>query len=321
MRPMRSIALLLWPALIFACDGCDEETRLRKAETRQAKPLASSAETDDSIQPVYPAKIGEVPALVARACRALHELPRQKRAECCKTTPGVVLTSECERNLTGAIASGGVALDEARVAECEEAIESMHASCDWIGPWQAPTPAACLGIVRGQRGVSEECRSSLECGGGLRCLGVGPTDPGVCGAPPPPGSLCGTAVDTLAVYTRQDDVDRQHPQCAEGFCDRARCVAFAEDGASCQASVQCRSGRCVEGKCAEEGVAMCTGGECGSGTRCIAGSCREPKAIGDECSDHRECKSACIEGECAMQCTSPALLRGLIKTATTSANH
>jgi hypothetical protein len=310
---MRSLALLLSSALvapILSCDGCDEE--------REGKPLASAAQTDDSIQPVYPANPGKVPALVSRLCKALHELPRRKRADCCKTTVGVVLTSECERNLAGAIASEGVAIDDERVAACEQAIEAMHGSCDWIGPWQAPTPAACLGIVRGKRGVDQPCRSSLECVGSLRCLGVGPTDPGVCGEPPPPGSLCGAAVDPLAVYARQDDVDRQHPQCSEGFCDRARCVAFSEEGGECAASVQCRSGRCVGGKCAAEGAAACSGGECAPGTRCIGGECREPKGIGESCADHQECKSACVSGKCAMQCLSPALLRGLIKTATIS---
>jgi hypothetical protein len=308
---MRSLALLASLALIISCDRCDEE--------REGKPLASAAQTDDSIQPVYPVNPGEVPALVSRLCRAMHELPRKRRAECCKTTVGVLLTGECERNLAGAIAGGGVAIEEERVAACEQGIEAMHAECDWIGPWPALMPSACLGIVRGTRKAGEECRSSLECGGGLRCVGVGPTDPGICGEPPPPGALCGTAVDTLAVYLRQDDVDRRHPACADGFCDRARCVAYAGDGASCKASVQCRSGRCVEGKCAAEGIAACSGGECAAGLRCISGTCSEPKSIGEPCGDHRECKSACISGKCATQCLSPALLRGLIKTATTPA--
>src|SRR5687768_13728979 len=115
---MRSINPLVVPlALIFSCDGCDE---------REGKPLASASQTDDSIKPVYPANAGEVPALVSRWCRALHELPRKKRAECCNTTPGVVLTSECERNLAGAIAGGGVSLEEERVAACERAMEAMH---------------------------------------------------------------------------------------------------------------------------------------------------------------------------------------------------
>jgi hypothetical protein len=296
---------LLLALTLVSCEDCDDE------ETEVGHPLASAAQTDDSIKPVYPASPIEIPALVSRLCKALHEVPKRKRAECCNSTPGVMVTRECERNLAGAITSGGVSLDEANVAACEQAIEAMHATCDWIGPWQPPAPTACLGILSGARNAGEPCRSNLECMDSHRCIGAGPTDQGVCGEPPPPGSLCGAAVDPLAVYARQDDAELRHPPCGDGYCDRARCVALIEDGQECKASVQCKSGRCVEGKCTAEG---CSGGDCAPGSRCIDSKCQEPKSLGEECTDSRECKSGCIAGKCAMECTNPAITRGLIKT-------
>ncbi len=228
----------------------------------------------------------------------------------------MILTSECERNLAGALSTGGVVLDASAVDACEQALTQQHAGCDWIGPWQPPTPPACLGILEGTRGPGDRCRSNLECGDGMRCLGAGPTDLGTCGAPPPPGALCGATVDTLAVYTRQDDAELHHPACQDGFCDRTRCVRLIEPGQTCRSSVECR-GRCVDGECLEGEViagSSCSGGECSPGLRCIDGSCQEPRSTGETCKDDRECKSACVDGKCAMRCLSPAILRKLIKS-------
>src|SRR5262245_52728527 len=119
------VVFLLTLSLV-SCDACDEETRLRKEETREGKPLASSAQTDDSLKPVYPVEVGEIPPLVTRLCEALHGIPRKKRAECCQSTPGVLLTSECERNLAGALKSGVFELSDTSVVACEKAILQLH---------------------------------------------------------------------------------------------------------------------------------------------------------------------------------------------------
>jgi hypothetical protein len=266
---------------------------------------------------VYPRDVKDVPPLVARLCEALHTLPRVRWAECCQSTPGTVLTSECTRNVTGAIAGGAIALSEDGVARCEAAMAKVHEGCDWVGPWPRETPAECRSLFRGSRKANDACRSTLECEGSLRCLGVGPTDAGRCGEPPPIGGLCGSAVDALAVYARQDDVDEVHPMCGGGYCDRNRCAPHVELGGKCTASVQCGEGRCVEGACvADRRGAVgepCSGGDCQAGLRCVSRACVSPKAAGETCTDDRDCLGGCVGGVCKMTCESPAIRRGLIQ--------
>lgn len=85
-------------------------------------------------------------------------------------------------------------------------------------------------------------RSSLECEGALRCQGLGPTTPGKCAAPGAgEETSCGGTVDSLATYTRQDDVDKQHPGCKHR-CIKHKCQAPVGDGAACLISSDCQDG-------------------------------------------------------------------------------
>ena len=277
----------------------------------QARP-----EGDEPVRPVYPAEVGEVPPIVERLCDVLHGLPKRRKSECCQRQPGVILTSECVRNLSGALADGAVVLSDANVDACENAMKSAHEGCDWVGPHPPGVPEACLGLLRGARKANDVCRSSLECQHGLRCLGSGPTERGRCGKPASNGLLCNTAVDTLAVYVRQDDFERRHPACADGFCDRNRCAEKIRVGGACKANNQCLLGRCAEGRCIDEPTAdvgePCLGGDCIEGTRCVEGKCAESKPLGSDCTSSAECKAACVENKCNLGCDDAPLLKKLI---------
>jgi hypothetical protein len=270
---------------------------------------------DDPIRPVYPAEVKDVPPIVDRLCDVLHGLPKRRKAECCQREPGVVLTSECVRNLAGALADGAILLQDANVDACQNAMTSAHAGCEWVGPHAPKVPEACLGLLRGTRLPNEVCRSSLECQHGLRCLGSGPTQAGRCTKPPGIGSLCNTSVDPLAVYTRQDDFELRHPPCADGFCERNRCVEKIRTGGACKSNEQCLVGRCAEGRCVDETTAdegeACLGGDCIEGTRCVDGKCAEMKPLGAECSSNAQCKAACVEGKCNLGCDEAPLLKKL----------
>lgn len=303
--------------IVLALTGLTMSAAFVHGTSRQAPPVEQrsqrSADPQESVKPVYPTQVKEVPSHVARLCDALHGLPRRRRAECCEAKPGAVLTAECVRNLAGALVDGAVLLEEEDVKACEAAMAAAHAGCSWVGPRAPPAPAECRGILRGTRQAGRSCRSNLECVAGLRCNGAGPTDAGVCGSPPPPGGLCGASVDTLAAYARQDDVDLTHPRCAGGFCDRNRCRPFVETGGACTASVQCDAGRCLDGVCTGRRLAApgerCSAGDCEEGARCIEGVCRSPKPEGEPCIGNGECLAACVGGRCQATCVNPALRR------------
>ncbi len=270
---------------------------------------------DEAVKPVYPAEVENVPPVVDRLCDLLHGLPKRRRAECCQKKPGVILTRECVRNLTGALADGAVTLADVNVDACENAMKSAHETCDWVGPRPPGVPEACLGLLRGTRKLNDACRSSLECQHGLRCVGSGPTEPGHCAKPGAIGSPCNTSVDTLAVYVRQDDVNRRHPACSDGFCERNRCVEKIRSGGACKANDQCLFGRCADGRCVDERTAdvgeACLGGDCIEGTRCIGGKCAELKGLGADCTKNAECRAACVDGKCALGCEDAPLLKKL----------
>jgi hypothetical protein len=292
---MRATTVLAF-ALLFA--GCKKTPVVEDEDKSQ---------TDPTVKPVYPLEHVEPHPLASKLCRALHGVPVERKAACCKEAPGVLLTQECTRNLSGALNAKAVLLSEKDVDGCARAIDSAYQGCDWVGPWNAPAPAACMGIMHGTLDARSQCRSSLECKEGLRCLGVGPTDVGVCGPPPPSGKLCNSAVDTLAVYVRQDQYEEAHPACAGGYCDRNRCEPIQPAGGACKSnpqcgpSARCKDGVCTAGRSAKDGEA-CLGGECEGGMRCVGGICAAPKAIGSTCTQDGECKAACVEGKCAPSC-------------------
>ena len=270
---------------------------------------------EDEVRPVYPTQAGAPSPLARRFCEALHELPARRRAECCRTPPGLLLTSECVRMLSVALTTNTVKLEASAVEACSQALEQTHQGCDWVGPEALPPPAACLGILQGTLSTGARCRSSLECAEGLRCHGVGPTDTGVCGPPASTEQFCALSVDALATYTRQDTLDQQHPEC-QGHCDKRQCADNLTVGGKCVFEAQCGPGNhCSAGTCAQGELARlgdpCASGGCEPGARCIQGVCVAPKPAGAACERDVECLGGCVpsdggpKGRCGPRCDGP----------------
>lgn len=251
------------------------------------------------VRPVYPEKLTGAPdPLVQRYCDALHRLPETRRAACCNTQPGTQLGAECVRTLHAAVKDGAIQLHADEVNLCAAEFGKVVAGCDWVGAFPPTLPAVCQTALHGTRKEGQACRSSLECTSSLRCRGAGPTQVGVCAPPLERGARCGLAVDTLASYTRQDQVDLTHPECA-GFCDRLhQCAGPLPQGAPCLFSAmcgpeaRCGKGRCVRGDLGTLG-ASCSGGDCAAGLRCNGGVCIQPGAQGARCTSDFECRGGC----------------------------
>jgi len=259
---------------------------------------------DETIRPVYAA--GPRDPLAERLCRALHGLPEERRAACCNAQIGITLVDECARVLSAALAAGAVRLGAGEVDACATAMASALDGCDWVGAFPSPLPAACRGLARGALASGAVCRSSLECAGGLRCRGAGPTATGRCAPALGEGAACGLAVDALAPFVRDDAVDAEHPECA-GFCDHHRCRSSLAANAACAVSAQCGRGRrCGGGACiaGERGAVgePCSGGDCDDGLRCHRGRCIAPGADGVACASDFECRGGCVGGRCGKRC-------------------
>jgi hypothetical protein len=286
----------------------------------------------DDVQPVYPIEPNAPPMpLAQKLCTGLHEMQEKKRATCCTTTPGVVITSECTRTLSAALRYKAIEMSEASVDGCVAAFEKTLEGCDWVGPFAPGPPAACRALVKGLLGDGQKCRSSLECSGNLRCKGVGPTTPGKCGPAKAVGEICGGTVDTLATYARQTDLDAQHPECAAGRCIKHRCAPPAPENGECHVTLDCQDGlqclvsgppppkpkkgehlvdphkKCVRRALPREGEA-CPGGVCDGELSCTLGKCAARKPGGAECTNDFECRGGCLKpegaakGKCGARC-------------------
>jgi hypothetical protein len=308
-----------------ACGRCDSEkptsssTSGAPSTTLSAVPSASeSADAavkrgGDEVEPVYPKIAGPPDPLAEKLCSALHDVPNKRRAECCQSTPGFSLTRECVRILSHALSDKSISLDAAAVDACATQSTAAYEGCDWVGPTNVSLPSACDGILRGNIGEGKRCRSSLECQDGMRCVGLGPTDTGVCRKPSAVGFPCSLAVDTLGAVTRQDNLERQHPECA-GYCLQRRCRDFVAVHGACKTNAECGAGKvCLGGSC-EEGEApgegkSCAKTACAAGLLCEKGTCIARKKSGATCSTDAECKGGCLradagqEGSCGMKCS------------------
>jgi hypothetical protein len=267
--------------------------------------LAPPPPQKQQLRGVYGSLAGPPDPLAAELCAALHDLPAQRRAACCAAPGGIVITGECTRVVSAALRAGAVRLDAGAVAACRAALARSLDGCDWVGAFNVTLPPACAGLLHGTLTAGAVCRSSLECAGDLRCRGAGPTQPGHCGPPLAAGAACGLATDTLAVYTRADDVERAHPECA-GYCERHRCHDAIAPGGACTLTSQCadgahcRAGRCAPGRWASDGES-CTGGDCAPGSRCVANRCLAPRTSG-ACTSDFECRGGCVAGQCGPRC-------------------
>ncbi|MEP7126120.1 MAG: hypothetical protein ABJE95_34625 [Byssovorax sp.] len=278
---------------------------------------APRSRPDDEVRPVYPADAGPPDPIATRYCEAVQALPEKRKAACCTTArTGVAPTVACVRTLTYALGQHAVTVDAAALDRCVEAMTRATLGCDWVTPFSIAIPLVCQEIVTGKLAEKERCRSSLECVAGLRCQGLSSTDLGACGPPRPARMQCGVGADMLATYTRQDGVDRDHPECA-GRCARGQCEDAAALGAECKSDAQCGKSRCVAGKCADSALpalgAACPAGACAPGAGCVAGVCVAPKAEGAACGSHAECRGECVTedggaaGTCAKRCPAFAL--------------
>jgi hypothetical protein len=303
------------PAFAFACRSEPSSGAASKAVTSAGAesavaPASPGREREsDEIKPVYPRTQDPPEPAAERYCNLMYEVSESKRAECCPSMPFSVFrpTDECVRTLSYALRSKAVTLEKADLDACEAAIMEEAKHCDWSGA----TPAVCEGIVRGQIGEREVCRSSLECKDGLRCAGLGATKPGKCFPALPVGAPCGAGVDTLGAFIHQDP-ERTHPEC-DGYCDRRRCAASVEIGGACKTSLQCGFGRrCQSGHCTAAPLPSageaCGAAPCATGTICLRGTCVAPKRLGEACAGGDECRSGDCEiadgGErqCSMNC-------------------
>jgi hypothetical protein len=221
-----------------------------------AAPEAKAADdAPESVRSNYPAKV-EADATAQKICESLQTLPRARKAECCQKPPGILLTSECTRVLSGAMQDGALVVAAASADACAAAMAERFDGCGWVGEWSRDLPSACTGILEGQREDGETCRSSLECEDGLTCHGVSPTDTGTCGAPGAAGAVCGRGIDPVASYVGQETM-RAHPECA-GFCANQRCRDLARVGDRCVSDAHCGDGNI----CAKEGEQkVCRAGE------------------------------------------------------------
>ena len=279
----------------------------------------------EDVEPVYPVETNAPPIpLAEKLCNALTGIPEKKRADCCKSTPGIVLTNECTRQLSAAIRHNALALDEKDVNACIAAFDKTLEGCDWVGPFAPGPPPACQGIFKGKLNPGQKCRSSLECSGTLRCKELGPTSPGKCGLPGAgEETSCGGTVDTLATYTRQDDVDKRHPECKDR-CIKHKCQGPIAEGALCLITSDCPEGlqclvipggpkegnppkKCVAGKTPGKDGEPCPGGVCEGALQCIRGKCALQKPTGQACTDDFECRGGCLRdggksGTCGPRC-------------------
>ena len=311
-------------ALVVLLAGCPKNDPPRAAPI-DAGPEAAASSGDD-VEPVYAIEPNAPPVpLAEKLCAALNETQEKKRAECCKTTPGIVVNTECARMLGAAMRAKAVDVAATDVTACVTAWEKTLEGCDWVGPFPPGPPAACIGIIHGKIAAGKKCRSSLECEGALRCLGVGPTSPGTCGPAKANGELCGGTVDPLVGFTLQtNEIDKLHPECKER-CIKHRCAAPAAEGATCQTSADCADGlSCIPapGGAPKLGVPQracraaplpkqgepCPGGVCAEGLSCINGVCGARKASGEACSTDFECRGGCLKadggtkGTCGPRC-------------------
>jgi hypothetical protein len=263
------------------------------------------------VAPAYPVEHRPDDPTARRLCEALHGLVAARRMVCCGNKGGLVLTSECARLVSTALRGKSIRLDPEKVEACARERARSLDGCDWVGLLPPEPPVSCAEAVVGLIKEGGRCRSSLECVGELRCRGAGPTALGTCEQASAEGA-CSLAVDPLAPFVLNADVDVTHPECV-GRCDRHACGAALTLGAACTSAPPCGRGRrCAEGKCVDGAIGevgqRCTGGGCAKGLRCQGGVCVHPAERGTPCSTDLDCRGGCIKrpsdkrGLCGSRC-------------------
>jgi hypothetical protein len=285
-----------------AASASAASTAAASASAAPATPpgYADSPGSDD-LRPVYPMDAGAPDPTAERFCDAVYLLPERRRGECCGTQSGVAagLGAQCVRALTFALHQKALALAPEDVDRCAEAMTRTTSGCDWVTTFAVAMPPECDGVIRGALKEKAQCRSSLECAEGMHCLGLSTIDLGVCGPPKATRVSCDMAVDMLATFTRQDHLDRVHPECA-GYCYRGHCAEAIAEGGACSHDRACAPGWCSSGKCTRAprpAMGEACGDACAPGARCVKGKCAAPKAERADCEVNEECRGACVHGD------------------------
>jgi hypothetical protein len=291
------------------------DASLPSAASEPAPPVERGS---DEIKPVYPIDAGPPDPQATRFCGAVQLLPETRKTECCPGSNLVPMAAEqCVRMLTAALEAHAVQLAPGDLDRCVDAMTRATQGCDWVTSSAVPVPPECKGILRGTRAPKDRCRSSLECRDGLRCQGLSAIDVGTC-APPKADSLeCNTAIDVLAAFTRQDDLDRAHPECV-GYCARKQCKDLVPAGGACKSDIECGRGRCEGGRCTS--APLPASGDpcvdaCAYGAKCLKGKCAPPKGEGESCELGAQCRGSCAgadgggAGTCAKACPKFPLRR------------
>ena len=241
--------------------------RIGAREARALNDPARSPRTKIPVRPSAPSGPGvsrgvhesATYPLAERLCDAVHGVPGRRRRACGGgTAPQQFLRDRCVEAVSTALRGGGVTLDEQRLSRCERAAEAAHDGCAWVTPITPPPPAACRGLLVGDRPLKAACRSSLECAGDRFCLGAGPNRQGACWSAVAVGGPCGGAFDSLAAALRDVDASKAHPAC-QGYCRMRKCAALAERGEACARDRRCREGlSCVDGACVQGELVVAT---------------------------------------------------------------
>ena len=302
--------------LLMACSRTQAPADAQPAAVDAGNEAAARSD-DDDVKPVYP----DAPPnpLATKLCVALHQTEDRRRRECCNVPPRAStaegIAGECVRNVSAALMLGTIDLASADIDACAAGMERAFAGCDWVGPLPPAAARECQGIVHGKLAAAARCRSTLECGAGLVCHGVGPTTLGRCGPPRSDNAFCGSPTDVLVTYARQDTTDELKPSCATGTCVRGRCAPHVKAGERCESSDQCEPGTfCRSEKCSK--VPAKAGEHCSDTARCDTGLACQPtgrcgperKPAGATCTSDLDCAAACIRkagakaGTCGMRC-------------------
>lgn len=317
MLPARLLLILGLPCVLLGCPSKEHKDVTDAGSTALSVDAgAAPASSSDEVEPVYAIDPkAPIDPLAQKLCAALSEMPEKKRATCCSTTPGIVVTPECARMLSAAMKSKAVDVSPAAVDACVAAFEKTLDGCDWVGPFPPGPPKECQNILKGTLGEGARCRSSLECAESMRCRGVGPTTAGKCTKARMIGELCGGTTDTLATFVRQNDLDAQHPECVTGHCINHRCATPFAAGEVCHVTLDCAEGlQCLpspapakkgarpERKCTPKPIPSadgeaCPGGVCGGDLQCVLGKCARRKNAGEECSNDFECRGGCVKAD------------------------
>jgi hypothetical protein len=257
------------------------------------------------------AAAGKGEALAQRLCDALHTLPAQRKQACCGA-PGASLAAACVQETTAAVRRATVSLDTARIEGCAAEAATQLEGCGWVTPLLPDLPAACVGVIGGKVKAGGACYSSLECGDGLYCRGVSPTNAGLCRPPQEAGAACEVPADNLSAFTRAKD-DPRHPSC-QGRCVKSKCLPLAPAGGACVSSALCAAGlNCIAGRCENRPLPKvaesCAGKtECAPGAYCQDGKCVALKGQGESCRLPFECRGLSCDkapGAKAGTCGSP----------------